>query len=171
MAEQQEGPRTVHVLADNGARAQTRSPKGPVVSQTTKRPLAIGQSIPCEAGRFTVTLDLYEPLRVRLEVRHGGSSQTVYGLTRSFPPARESLARDLGRVICKALADPERGTVAAARDAAATLVAERISRLDGADPRSPSEAVYLFELLAGFQGGPLDVRTLSEVRASRTAVA
>lgn len=67
---------------------------------TARHPLAVGQSLICEAGRYTVVLYRLE-LTYRVEVHHGVSSQCVEALTRSYRSGE--LARTIATVITVAL--------------------------------------------------------------------
>jgi hypothetical protein len=122
--------------------------------------LAVGHSIPCEAGRYTVVFSRLEYV-YRVEVHYGVSSQCVPELTRSYESG--ALAKAIARIIAV--------TLRASQDIDVTRRAV-VDHLDGqlafllADP-SPAAANAARELQmlkAGFASADEDIWAADMIR-------
>lgn len=135
---------------------------------TRAQTLAVGQSIACAAGRYTVVVYRLE-LAYRVEVHHGVSSQCVAELTRSYRSG--PLACAIARVITVALRVSD-GDIDAARHAVVNhLDGELLFLLADPSPAAANAAAELQAIKAGFELGDEQRRAdlVARIRATMTA--
>lgn len=120
----------------------------------SRRRLAIGQSIPCPAGRYTVTVNRQETV-VRVEVTAG--RKLVDQLSRSFQPAHETLACSISRVIVRALRR-DGATVETARRSVVDFIDGQLAfLLDDPSPAATAAADQLITIKHWYE--PIEVHT------------